>query len=256
MVGCIYKITIAYKGTDLVGWQRQPHGRSVEQIVRNSFYQAFFQHPIKLYAASRTDAGVHALGQVIYVHMHIDIPSEKLVWIWNNTLPFFITIRSAQKVDTFFNPHKNVLDKTYWYHISLSRPLPFVAPYVWHVKEPLSIKKLDLVLQQFLGTHDFKPFSSAQDSRESTIRTIQSISLSYIRRYNVYRVTVVGEKFLRHMIRRMVGACVSVATHESLSASYIQDIFSKQKPCPLLMNAPSQGLMLYKIRYKDVNDII
>lgn len=241
-------LTIAYDGTRFCGWQQQPNQRSVLGVMESAFAHAFKTDALML-GASRTDAGVHALGQVMRCITPLTITPEKLMWVWNNSLPSDIHIRSVAYAKPTFHPWYNVAHKTYYYHIFTQRPLPFLAPYGWYVYQQLDVAKLNQALQLFVGTHDFRSFCS-DDAHKNTIRTIDAISLTYIKRFNVYRVTVTGEKFLRHMIRRIVGAAVAVATRSSLSVHSIKEILAAHNPRQELPNAPGNGLLLRSITYK------
>jgi tRNA pseudouridine38-40 synthase len=242
-----YKLIIAYDGTDYAGWIQQPHQPSIVQTLHDSFANCFGKK-IKLLGASKTDAGVHALGQVAVFSTDLAITPEKLKWAWNNALPPSVMIRSLTSALTF-NPHANVIEKTYYYHFFTERPLPFCARYGAYFSVPLDIKKFEHSLTLFKGTHDFHAFYTGND-REDTIRTIKEIRLEYIKRYNAYRVIVIGERFLRHMVRRIVGAALAGATRESITAQDIRNALERRAFNCELPLAPAQGLLLYKIRYK------
>ena len=243
-----YKLIVAYDGTHYCGWQFQKEKPSVVQVLNNTFLSAF-KKKVKVLGASRTDAGVHAAGQVVKVVTDLPILPAKLQWAWNNALPPDIKIRRLELVDDSFNPFHNVEQKIYFYHFFLERPLPFLHHYGYFYPYTINIEDLSRALQLFVGTHDFASFRSIEDTREDTVRTIDSISLEYIKRYNVYRVTVKGQKFLRHMIRRIVGASLSAVTKHKDYKQIICKVLEAKNPSHDLANAPAKGLMLYKIIY-------
>lgn len=243
-----FKITIAYDGTHFCGWQQQKDQRSVLGVMESVFAHIFKADALML-GASRTDAGVHALGQIMRCMTPLIITPDKLAWAWNNSLPTDIHIRSIEYASRSFHPWYNVAHKTYYYHIFTQRPLPFLAPYGWHVYKHVDTERLNQALQLYTGTHDFGSFCT-DNERANTERTINSISLTYIKRFNVYRITVVGEKFLRHMIRRMVGAAIAIATRPSLPVHLIKEMLATQDPRQELPNAPGNGLLLRSITYK------
>lgn len=243
-----YKIVVAYDGTDYFGWQVQKERPSVAETLQDIFQQVF-RKDIKILGASRTDAGVHALGQVATFTSDMMIQPEVLHQAWNNLLPPTIMIRSLQKVPTTFNPHRGVIAKTYWYHFFLERPLPVTQRYGWFYRYPLDIQKLNESLQVFVGEHDFRSFCTGNDLGDDTIRRIDSISLEYIEQFNVYRIAVTGPKFLRYMIRRIVGASMEVASRNDLSVADIKRIMEQKSPEHALPNAPAKGLVLYTIVY-------
>lgn len=243
-----YKIIVAYDGTDYFGWQKQKEKLTVAQVLQDTF-ATVFNRSIHLSAASRTDAGVHALGQVATFQTDLVIKEAKMMRAWNNLLPNNIRIRALEKTTENFHLHANVLHKTYWYHFFSKSPLPFIARYGWHYRYPINIKKLQECLNVFVGTHDFRSFSTGDERGEDTIRTIHSASIEYISRYSAYRIEIVGPKFLHYMVRRMAGACIEVASCNDLKVDEIKRVLEAKNPEHLLPNAPAKGLLLYKIKY-------
>jgi len=244
-----YKLTIAYDGTNYYGWQAQSHKPSIAQALNHAF-KTVFKSEIRVLGASRTDAGVHAMGQVARIRTDLAITPDKLKWAWNNALPSDITTRSLQLVNDSFNPFCDVSQKIYYYHFFIERPLPLIQRYGYYYPYKLDFDLLRQALQFFVGTHDFCSFKSSEDLRENTIRTIDAIDLEYIPRYKMYRITVKGQKFLRHMIRRIVGASLSIASKQGHSLQSLQDVMNACDPKHTLPNAPAKGLMLHKIIYK------
>ncbi len=246
-----YKIIIAYDGTDYAGWQVQPAVLSVSQQLQKTFYDVF-KHPIKLVGSSRTDAGVHALGQVAIFKTSMNIESKALLHAWNNLLPADIIVRSILPVSSDFHPQANVAQKTYWYHVFNGiRPLPFIQRYGYYCRYSFDPEKLCQALHVFVGTHDFRSFCTGWDM-DDTVRTIDSISLHYIKRYKVYRIEVKGPGFLRYMIRRIVGACLEVASRRDLQIPLLHEVLAEKNPEQTLPKAPAKGLLLYKIKYRTV----
>jgi tRNA pseudouridine38-40 synthase len=243
-----YKLILAYDGTAYAGWQQQPGLPSVLGTLEKTF-QHTFNVDARLLGASRTDAGVHALGQVVRCVTPLVMCADKLAWILNNSLPADIHIRQAELVADDFHPHYNVAYKTYYYHMFTERPLPFVARYGWYYYRALDIQKLDAALQLFVGTHDFSRFCAAEDMRPDKVRTIDAISLQYLKRFRVYRIQITGHRFVRHMIRRMVGAAVQIASDPTSRVDSIMQVLAGQNPPMVFLNAPAQGLLLYNIVY-------
>lgn len=244
-----YKLTIAYDGLDYSGWQAQNHKPSIAQALNHAFTKVF-KTEMRVLGASRTDAGVHALGQIARIKTDLNISTEKLQWAWNNALPADISIRSLELADDTFNPFCNVEQKIYHYHFFTERPLPFMQRYGYFFPYKLDFELLRAALQVFIGTHDFASFRSSEDVRENTVRTIDTINLEYLPRYKAYRITVKGQKFLRHMIRRIVGASLHVATKDNSALLVLQKVLAARNPAHTLPNAPAQGLMLRKIIYR------
>ena len=242
-----YKIIVAYDGTDYCGWQKQKCVPSVAQRLEDTF-NIVFEKPISLVGVSRTDAGVHALGQVASFRSDFQIEQEKMFFAWNNMLPPEIVIRSLECIPHDYNIHQHVKQKTYYYHFFTKRPLPFVQRYGWYYRYPIDIEKLKKTLQVFVGTHDFRSFCTG-DEHEDTVRTIDSISLEYFSKFDAYRITVKGPRFLRYMIRRIVGAAIEVASRDAMLVDYLQEVLQEKDPEQTLPNAPAKGLLLYKITY-------
>lgn len=257
-----YKIIIAYDGTDYFGWQRQPEGVPTVCGQIEKIFKVVFKKDVALSGASRTDCGVHAMGQAATFNIDFEITPEKLLYVLNSSLPGDIFIRKLEPVSQDFNIHRNVESKTYYYHFFLKRPLPFVQRYGWHCEFPINIEKLKQALSVFMGTHDFRSFCTG-DEREDTVRTIDNIYVEYLHRFNAYRIVVQGPGFLRYMIRRIVGAAIEVAKEKSkdkeqnylvrpeIDIEYLKKALEEKNPAqPYLPNAPSKGLLLYKIKYK------
>jgi tRNA pseudouridine38-40 synthase len=241
-----YKCTIAYDGTDFAGWQIQPQKKTVSSILQTTFKRVF-KESIKIIGASRTDAGVHALGQITSFTTQLSISPEKMRWAWNRSLPDSISILSLEKVSDDFRPRNNVLQKTYFYDVYTKRPLPFKARYGYYYPYKLDEQKLKNALAIFVGKHDFTSFSS--DQRTNKVRTIDAIKLYPLSDGEGYRIEIKGKSFLHCMIRRIVGACLKVAGDEKLSIDLLKKALAKKNPNQALPNAPAKGLLLYKIDY-------
>ena len=243
-----YSITIAYDGTQYYGWQSQKDLPAIASAMQAAFARTF-NRDIILKGASRTDAGVHALGQVAMFTSDLAIDASALQHAWNNQLPPDIMIRSLEQVPNEYSVYENIDYKMYYYHFFLERPLPFAARFGWFFHYAVDLEKLQQALKIFQGEHDFRSFRSIEDTRENTIRRIDKIYLEYIKKYNVYRIVVIGPKFLRHMIRRIVGACLEVASRPHLPLHCLEQALDEKNPQQELPNAPANGLMLYKIKY-------
>lgn len=243
----VYKIVVAYDGTGYHGWQRQPDAKTVVQVLEESF-KAVFKQKIYISGASRTDAGVHALGQVASFVLSIKIAPETLKFAWNNDLPHDILIQDVSIVSDTFNPRHGVVSKTYHYSFFTQRPMPFVQRYGWYFSRPIDFDVLQQALQTFVGTHDFRSFCTGYDMN-STVRTIHSIDLEYDDVMKAHRIVVKGPGFLRYMIRRIVGACLAVASKDEFTCQDIVGALAKKDPTQTLPNSPAKGLLLQKIYY-------
>lgn len=245
-----FKVTVAYDGTSYYGWQDQPGLPTIEGLLKKRLKRLFKQE-VPLTGASRTDVGVHALGQVLRCQLPLDLSADRFKVIVNRVLPPEIMIRSVEEVLEHFHPRREVEEKTYYYHFFLQQPLPFLSGYGIVVKH-LDLALFHEALQVFKGTHDFTSFCTGDQGR-TTVRTIHSLDVHYYKRFGVYQVRIKGPSFLRHMIRRVVGACFDVASSrmsKEAALSRLTETLAGKDPRHTLFVAPAKGLMLYSIRYK------
>ncbi len=245
-----YKLVIAYDGTQYHGWQRQKECRSLDDAIRQTFLRSFCQKDILLVGASRTDAGVHARGQVIRIRTYLPLCPKKLFYVLDRALPRDIKIMSCEKVDQIFHPQHNVIRKTYSYSLSLKKLLPTESRYSWQFPYTLNGKLLEEALQVFVGTHDFQSFCKEGGTDRSTIKTIESISVVQSPCENRYTIFITGPSFLRYMIRRMVGSACIVASWPGMSVDDLKNkLEGKSSSVKLLITAPAHGLCLESIDY-------
>lgn len=246
-----FKIVVAYDGTDFHGWQIQPEAVTVVSCLQNTF-KRIFNKEISVLGTSRTDAGVHALGQVATFYTDLPLSEEMIKKVWNNGLPQTILIRSLEKVDATFHPWSNVKQKIYYYHLFLKRPLPHVARYGWLYEfiKSVDVDKFEDCLKVYQGTHDFASFCKLEEEK-STIRTIDEIRLEKLPHWSTLRVVVKSQGFLRFQIRRMVGYALDVARRPDLSVDYLREVLASKNPQQTLVKASGAGLCLRKVIYYD-----
>lgn len=244
-----YKAVIAYDGSDYHGWQAQTADYpTIAKTLQDTFAMVFGK-TITLAGVSRTDAGVHAFGQVATFTTDLVLDAGTMRWAWHNRLPADIILRSLEVVEDHYNIYDDVVQKTYKYRIFGGRPLPFRQRYGWHVPQKIDQKKLHDALQIFVGTHDFRAFCSDDERGSDTIRTVDSVTVGFNERGKMYTIVVKGRSFLRYMIRRMVGAAVAVALRPTLTPEYVRYVLERKNPEHFLPNAPAKGLLLYRITY-------
>lgn len=248
-----YQIIVSYDGTDYNGWQFQQRLPSITHTLQQTFYH-IFNSPIKITGASRTDAGVHAHGQVAMFQTDLIAQPEQMLRAWNNRLSPDIVIRSLTAVANDFHPFYNVARKTYHYHFFVEQPSPFIQRFGAYYQRKIDIHLLQKVLALFVGTHDFNAFCSADSESPSKVRTIDSIAVEYMPEWRAYRIIFTGSSFLHHMIRRIVGAAIKVATSDTMTVNYIQEILHSKNPNNPLPTAPAKGLMLYEVVYQSKGD--
>jgi len=243
-----YRIVVAYDGTDYHGWQVQPDATTISGVLMHAFSVVFFKE-IQILGASRTDAGVHALGQVAIVQSPIDLDPEAMLRAWSKAIPSDIVIKEIKKLDTLIHPHDGVVQKLYAYHLFLERPLPLIQRFGWFIYKPVDVVRLQEALNVFVGTHDFRSFCTGADLVD-TVRTIDSVQVVYVPSWNAYRIEMRGKSFLRYMVRRIVGACVTLSYCPDLTLQDLKQVLAQKNPGHTLPNAPAKGLTLEQILYK------
>jgi tRNA pseudouridine38-40 synthase len=244
-----YKAIVSYDGSAYSGWQIQEGLCSIQGTLQKAFERTF-SHPVQLYAASRTDAGVHALGQVVLCKTSLTILPDHLRFGWNNALPDDIVIREITTAAVDFNPRTGVAQKTYHYYVHTALPLPFVGKYGWFCSRKIDFDVLKQALLLFTGTHDFRAFCTGDKYQAGTVRTIDTFSFTIIETLRVVQIVCVGERFMRHMIRRLVGAALFVATQKKVTLDDVQRVLAEKNPAHSLPTAPACGLLLYQIAYR------
>lgn len=245
------RMVVAYDGFDFLGWQVQPRGKTVAGELEETFF-AVFKKKISLLGASRTDSGVHALGQVVLGRTELGIEPEKMRVAWNNSLPLSIVIRSLEVAPEDFHPFHGVDFKTYYYHFFLKPPLPHVARYGWQFPYVRDVRfdVFERCLKLYEGTHDFTSFCTLETGvPDEAVRTVHSVSLTRLPRFNAGRITVVGKSFVRFQIRRMIGAAFDVARRPGWTEKTIAEMLANPDPQQELIRAEAHGLCLRKIVY-------
>ena len=245
-----YKLIIAYDGTDFKGWQWQKNKVTINGTLREAFLHLFHQKSVFLVGASRTDAGVHARGQVIRLMTTLTIPPKKLLVVMNRVVGPAIVITSCTIVDRTFHPQHQVLSKTYSYRFFLTQPMPPEGRFAHYIAREFNMQTFQKALTIFIGTHDFKLFC-AEDTGRPTIKTIDTITIETDKKTHSYFVMITGKSFLRYMIRRIVGAAFIIATDKKRTPEELKALLDN--PHLLVKNlpaAPAQGLCLEKIEYE------
>lgn len=243
-----YKITVSYDGTRYHGWQIQPQSLTISQVLQDHF-EKVFKKKIKIIGASRTDAGVHAFGQVAAFNSDIDIDAQKMCQAWNRSLPEDITIRDINMVEDEFHPQANVKFKIYYYHLFVKQPMPFYSRYGFLPGWNFDLDILKAGLNIFIGTHDFRSFSTGYE-QEDTIRKIDAIYLIYLKKFKTYQIQIIGQSFLHHMIRRMLGASLDISYSRNRSIEELKKALEEKNPHQNFTTAPAKGLILRKIVYE------
>ncbi|GMQ57994.1 tRNA pseudouridine(38-40) synthase TruA [Vallitalea sediminicola] len=239
-------LVVAYDGTKYCGWQVQKNVITIEQKITEAC-QKLFSREIKLIGASRTDTGVHALGQIVVLKVETSIPINKIPYAINAYLPEDIVIRDAKWVANSFHPRYNAKNKTYEYRIYNSKfPLPQHNRYAYFYHKSLDIDKMKEAAGCFIGKHDFKSFCSTGSSVKTTVREIYRCDVSV--KDEMIVISINGNGFLYNMVRIIAGTLIDVGRGKT-KPDYIIDIIKSKDRNKAGATAPAKGLTLMKINY-------
>ena len=242
-------LTLAYEGTAFAGWQRQPDVRTVQAVLEDVL-SAIEERPVTTVAAGRTDAGVHAVGQVVTVAMRNRLPDAVLARAINVRLPEDVRVVGVREAAPGFDARRDARTKTYRYTIALGEdPGPFVRRLVWHVPQRLDVPAMQRAAAMLAGEHDFAAFQAmGGDVRTSVRRLLQSrlVDEGGTPRYLRYQVT--GTGFLRHMVRNIVGTLVEVGVGR-WDPWRLLAILESLDRSQAGRTAPPQGLFLTEVQY-------
>ena len=239
------KLTIAYDGTNYVGWQLQPNGISIEETVTAAL-KKLLKEEVLLIGASRTDSGVHADGNIAVFDTESRIPGDKFRFALNEFLPDDIKVQESEEVPLTYHPRKVNSLKTYEYRIlNRSLPVPKERNYAYFYYYPLDEDRMRKALPCLLGEHDFRSFWSIRTSVEDTVRRITDVSLEKDGDVISFRIT--GTGFLYNMVRIIVGTLVKIGTG-FWEPEMMQEILEKRDRKFAGPRAPAMGLTLKEIR--------
>lgn len=236
----------AYDGTNYCGWQVQPNGRTIEGEL-NKALSKLLSEEIQVIGASRTDSGVHALGNVAVFDSSTRIPPEKIAYALNQRLPEDIRIQKSLETAPDFHPRHCESQKTYEYRI-LNRkiPIPTERFYSYFYYRDLNIEAMKDAAVYMTGRHDFKSFCSAGSQVKDTHRTIYSLSVD--KQEDIITIRVTGNGFLYNMVRIIAGTLLN-AGMELYKPEYMKDILEAKDRNMAGPKAPAHGLRLIKIDY-------
>jgi tRNA pseudouridine38-40 synthase len=241
-------LVLAYDGTDFSGWQIQKKERTVQGVVQAALTR-MHGHPVNLTAAGRTDAGVHASGQVVNFNTDIEsIPDSKFPDAINSYLPWDVRVLESSAVEDSFSARKSARMRVYHYYLNNTPiEMPYNRRYSYQVKRKLDMNALNRLAAVVLGEHDFTTFAAAKDKNESKIRRI-SISCFYPRgSFCVYRIA--SDSFLWRMVRSILGTIIEIASHGDGPDEMASVLFSKDRN-RAGQTAPARGLFLERVYYQ------
>jgi len=243
------KLTIAYDGTDLVGWQRQPAGVSVQALLEDAL-AAFERGPVTVHGSGRTDAGVHALAQVASVALTATHDPQAIQRGLNAVLPAAVRVTAIDEAPPGFHARFAAIGKVYEYRL-INAPFvsPYHARYAWHVPQPIDLTAMREAGAALIGRHDFAAFQGTGSAMDETVRTLTS--LDWADGHGPDRplvITLAADGFLRHMVRNIVGTLVDVGMRR-WAPEAIGDILASRDRARAGRTAPPQGLFLVAVRY-------
>lgn len=244
-----YRMAVAYDGTQYKGWQIQPNGLTIQEILQNKL-AVILRKEISIIGSGRTDAGVHALGQVANFLLPESVDVFRLRGSLNGLLPRDIRVKEIIESHQDFHAQYSAIGKTYHYHLHLDRVQdPFNRLYSYHVKEKADINLLKEAMQLFVGTHDFTAFANENHSGSAANDAIRTIyRLDYIEEPGGARLEFEADGFLYRMVRNITGTLVEIAIGKR-SIKEIPIMFEKKDRRLAGQAAPAQGLFLVNVDY-------
>ena len=242
------KMIVAYDGTNYSGWQIQPNGVTIEQKL-NEALSALFGETIKVTGASRTDAGVHSLGNVCIFDTETRMPAEKISYAVNQRLPEDIVVQDSCEVPMDFHPRFTKSRKTYEYRIlnrKFRMPTRRLDTYFYHYE--LDVEKMKEAASYLVGEHDFKSFASVKMQSETSIRTIYSCDVD--KSGDIITIRVKGNGFLYNMVRIIAGTLIKAGAGD-LEPEQMKDILAAEDRSAAGPTAPAHGLTMIGLEYEE-----
>ncbi len=241
------KLIIEYDGTAYAGWQVQPNGVSIQEVMQTAIGKITGEPDVKLTGSGRTDAGVHAAGQVANFKTNTNIPAENLVHAINTKLPEDIAVVAAEDVPANFHARYSARSKTYQYSI-LNRAIrsPLSRNRCAQVRGPLDLAAMRSAATHFIGEHDFAAFQSKPDDKKNSVRTVTRLDIES--EGPLIRITVAANGFLYNMVRAIAGTLIEVGLGKRTPESIAPLIASRDRSASG-PTAPARGLCLLKVEY-------
>lgn len=241
------KLTIEFDGTDFNGWQTQPGGRTVQDVLTAALSQLTGE-AVKVTGSSRTDAGVHAFGMSVNFHTESAIPPERFAYALNTILPDDVTVVGSEEVGPDFHSRFHATGKKYRYLILNSLyPSSLLRHRAYHIQRHLSLDAMVEAAKHIKGTHDFKAFCASGGSSKTTIRTITDIRLT--KNEDLITLEVVGDGFLYNMVRIIAGTLIDAGSGR-IAPESVADILLMGDRRKAGRTAPAHGLYLVEVYYE------
>ncbi len=240
------KLIIEYDGTNYAGWQVQPNGLAVQQVLEGALAK-LTGAKVRLYSSGRTDAGVHARRMVATFRTDKSIPLRAFSDGLNTLLPPDIAVREAEEVSVDFDPRRDARGKHYRYTIlNAPRRLPLARLHAWHVRERLDLDAIRKAAVHLVGEHDFAAFRASGCAAGTTVRRIDALEIG--QEGDIIHIDVTGSGFLRNMVRIMVGTLVEVGLGKR-SPDSLASLFEVPDRSAAGTTAPAHGLCLMEVFY-------
>lgn len=240
------KLTIEYDGTRYCGWQTQPRQTSIQSVLEAAI-KTIVKEPVKLTAAGRTDAGVHALGQVANFKTNCAIPIPNLIPALNSILPPDIAVKQATAVSSSFHARRDAKYRTYQYRIYNHKiPNVFQHNYTYFYPFTLNLTRMRTAAKQFIGIHDFSAFNASPKLVEHSVREIYKLHLR--REKELVIITIQANAFVHNMVRIIVGTLLDVGRGKIEPNKVNRIILNKQRKYAG-MTVPPHGLFLVEVKY-------
>lgn len=244
-----YKAIIAYDGTHFNGFQKQPNGRTVQEEMEKTLKKMANGKEITVFGSGRTDAGVHAMGQVIHFDYPEERPLERMRFALDTQSSEDIAVKAVEIVSDDFHARYLVKEKTYQFRVDIGKPRsPFRRHYASYFPYPLNLSKIQRALPDLIGTHDFTSFCASGSSIEDKVRTIYEAKMEVNEAGDELLFTFRGNGFLYKMIRILVGTLLKIGNGR-LSEDSIPEIIAKKDRNAAGPTAHPEGLYLYEVVY-------
>ena len=242
------KLTVSYDGTDFCGWQVQPTGVSVQEVLQNAV-KTLTGEDAKVTGSGRTDAGVHAEGQVAHFSVEKStVPPEKFAKALNTLLPSSVKVLNSQRVDENFDARKSAKQKTYRYSFYVSEvELPLKERFFTRLDRLPDLEKIRQGAKKFIGEHDFACFNASGGGAKTTVRSVYDIKVNQLENQIYFLVT--GNGFLYNMVRTMVGTLLEVG-YGKKQLSDLETMLKNKDRTMVGKTLPAKGLCLYTVEYE------
>ncbi len=247
-----YKLTIEYAGTRYSGWQKQKNARTIQGEIERAVGELTRDKTFEFYGSGRTDAGVHALRQVAHLDLRKTLPAETIRRGINDGLPADIHILAVDSVPHRFHARHSAVARSYLYQMSRRRSA-FAKPFVWWVRDPLDLPRMQAAAHRLTGMHDFQAFSDDDPEEKSTEVLVDEVTLA--EDGDLILIRVAGSHFIWKMVRRMVGVLAEIGKG-GMAVDAIDALLTGAdgprggSPTPAELTAPASGLFLERVFYE------